>query len=103
MTIIKGTTLDNITAAGTNSATATQITRGADWTIVIVTVPSSNNGVILPSNSELGDLIEIHSEPGSAGVTIYPDSGSTFDGSSSALFASTLLLRKTASNVWSAV
>lgn len=103
MTVLNGTTLNNITAAGTNAGTATQIVKDGNWYVVVVAVPSSSNGVILPANAELGDLVEIHAEPGAAGVTIYPDSGSSFDGSSSALFASTMLLRKTASNVWSMV
>ncbi len=33
----------------------------------------------MPSNAEIGDLVEIHSADGSSGFFVWPDSGSQID------------------------
>lgn len=73
-TIICGSTIDSIAAAGTNQATATQINRYSKWDVILVSGVNPE-GVRLPSAAEVGDLIEIHCDSGFTGLNIWPSSG----------------------------
>lgn len=73
-------TIDSINAGGNGGSgdrsSATQIVRYTEYTVVLVTTSANNFGVILPSNSEIGDAIEIHNvAPVSNAITVYAPSG----------------------------
>jgi hypothetical protein len=77
----EGTTIDSLTAAGTNQSTAAPIVRYSKLTVVILSQDGLNaGGVTLPTDSEVGDVVECHAVNA---VVIYPPSGASLNGSTS--------------------
>lgn len=94
----------SITASGPGFSNAFQIADVVhDWTIYLVDTTNNGGiglGVILPANADVGDIVEFHGGP----FSIYPDAGSTFNGSSQPNAGDTTttgyLIRKTTSTTW---
>lgn len=73
-----------ITAAGSSVSDATPVVRFGPLTIVTVTSGGSGTGVVLPSNAQIGDSVEICADfANTVGVIGYPPSGSTIDNAQS--------------------
>lgn len=81
------------------------IVRDSQWTIVLAHITSqfsNENNVILPSDCEIGDVVEIHSDHANfnLAVNIYAPSGDTIEGGSP--LTSPQLLRKLNATFWGA-
>lgn len=96
-----GTTIDLITATGTNQSTAAQIVRYSGWTIVLITT-SAGAGVKLPANAEVGDLVELHPDSGGGNFLVWPSSGDQimYGGTNNADSGSHILYRYISANNW---
>jgi hypothetical protein len=96
-----GTTISSLASAGTNQSTAAQIVRYSGWDIVLVTY-NAGAGVKLPSNSEIGDIVELHLDVVGLGIECYPESGAqiNFNGANSSFAFSQMLFRKVAAGSW---
>lgn len=97
----EGATIDSITAAGSTQGTATAITRYSALTIVVVdNNGSSSNGCIMPSDAEIGDVVEVHNSQD--GFRLYPESGGQIgaSGTNSSVNAANSSFRRTASGQW---
>lgn len=72
-----GLTIDSITATGTVMASAAAIVRYTGHTVVLVSTPDSSNvGVVLPDDAEVGDVVEVHNiAPISQGMSVFVPSG----------------------------
>ncbi len=62
----------------TTSATATQL-KGPGNLVVLVTVASANQDVLLPANAETGDVVELYNVDGTDSFDILPQSGGTIN------------------------
>lgn len=72
-----GTTIVSVTANGETQADATSIPRLSGVTVANVTLPDSSNlSVKLPSDAEIGDVVEVYGP----GFNVFPESGSTIVG-----------------------
>ena len=70
-----GATMVNVTPNGTVRLGATEIPNLSGLTIALVDTDVSNTAVKLPSNGDIGDVIEVYCLNGSHDVKIYaPDS-----------------------------
>lgn len=78
-----GTTVDTLTVAGTTQATAAVITRFARNSVVTIVAGGSSTGVSLPSDSEVGDEVEIYNSLTSRvfGALVYGFGSELIDGS----------------------
>jgi hypothetical protein len=95
-----GKTVYPVTAAGTTSGAATQLTHYSELDIVLVTVPDNmDTGIKMPSGTDIGDRIEFYLVGGVYSPVIYPASGETFNGSSSPM-TGVASLRKVSSTDW---
>lgn len=96
-----GVTIDVITAAGTNQATATPITRHCGWTVVLISA-SGSAGVQLPGNAEIGDLVELHGTSGTGGFLVWPAVGDQimYGGANNADSGAHILYRYISANNW---
>lgn len=116
-----GTTIQTITAGASpgNSGSGygnvgTPIVRYSERTVI--TIPTAgfsgstwNENVTLPSDAEIGDVVEVYAQPGS--IFIFPAIGDSIRGfpasngtnSASGLSAFNAILRKTAASNWQAV
>lgn len=72
-----GTTIESVTAAGTDQGSAASIPRSSGWTVVMVSIPdSSDQCVVLPSTAEIGDVFEIYRiSGGGTELSVFPPSG----------------------------
>ena len=78
---LSGITVVSVTASGTSQATAAIIPNASGHTIANVTIPDSSNFcVILPSGSEIGDVVEVYAPTDTHEINVFPDSGSTILG-----------------------
>lgn len=95
-----GTTIDNVTATGTNQSTAAPITRYCGWTIVMIAT-SGSAGVRLPANAEVGDLVELHADSGGS-FLVWPSSGDQimYGGVNNADSGAHILYRYISTNNW---
>ncbi len=104
-----GTTIANLTANGSTQAAATAIARVAGWTVVLATIPDINNQALkMPSDAEVGDLVELHRAAQGTSYILFPESGGKLyaDGTANAGIsgiAKNTLWRRIASGVWSEV
>lgn len=104
-----GTTISTLTASGTTQATAAAITRYSGRTIVIVTAASSQQGVILPSDADVGDIIEVYpSKTSTLELFVWPNSGASIGpgGTNGVFFTNSqggMRLTYLASNLWGAI
>jgi hypothetical protein len=66
-----GTTIQTVAAAGNSSlATATPIVAVSGWSVVLVEASTGNDGVILPEDAQIGDVVEVHGDAGNDGVMV---------------------------------
>jgi hypothetical protein len=100
---------DTITSAGSTSADATPIVRNGITTVQVVINGAGNGvagqGVILPSDAQIGDVVEIYSDASThlGGYTVYPDSGASIDADSTGNgepIAYRFILRRSADLQW---
>jgi hypothetical protein len=99
-----GTTIYSMSlTGGVTQATAAPIVRYSQWTVVLL-APFNNTGgyaAILPSDSEIGDLIEVHTSVDVDSFQIYPEVGGQINnaGTNSPYVGAVrhILLRKTTS------
>jgi hypothetical protein len=97
-------TIDTITAAGTDQASATPIVQYGAWTIVKIEDPGSNAGVVLPSTAQVGDVVEVHYY-GTHTCNLYPNVGYSIEQASanSPVFPGNFTLRLMPGNDWEPV
>lgn len=95
-----GTTLQSIAATGTNFAGAAPITAPSGYSVVLITPSANNDGVILPSGAEIGDVVETYPVGGT--VNVYAPSGETIAGNASLQLSNPFgtLIRKTSATNW---
>lgn len=95
-----GTTIDTLTAQGNNSGSSSAtIVRSAEVTVVILTAVGTDYACNLPSNAEVGDIIEIFSTENNGWV--YLPSGDTFiDGTASFGWGASVRVRKVSATEW---
>jgi hypothetical protein len=82
-----GTTIVEVIAGSISPVNLqTPIPHHSGTTIVLVTSNATNNetGVELPDGADAGDLVEIHSVSGGAGVTVYRSPDGTMHGATNA-------------------
>jgi len=81
-----------------SSSPPAQIVRDSQWTIVVADIIYSNASVELPAVAEIGDVVEIHSNPINFphSIDIQPPAGQTILGPSTTSF------RKISPTIWSA-
>jgi hypothetical protein len=92
-----------ITANGTSQAAATPIVRDTNWTICMVTVNTSGDGVKLPDNANVGDIVEIHSVSSLPGFGVWPATGDQIEnGGPNDEFGtpSDIIFRRTSAGNW---
>lgn len=74
-----GVSIVSVAANGNTQATATEIPAASGHTVAIITGITDNQhlGVLLPSDAEIGDVVEIYIDPSTTGnsTTVYPPSG----------------------------
>ncbi len=73
MTIFFGTfgTIDTYTASGTDNTSPTPIARNSPHSIALVSGDENNIAVSLPTNAQIGDIVELHSMTGQT-MKVYP-------------------------------
>lgn len=98
-----GVTIDSITAAGTNSASAAVIPRYCAHSVIIASSASgSGDGIRLSSSSEVGDVVEIYWDLNTGQGLVYPPTGESINnaGSNVSSSAQRHLLRKVSATEW---
>lgn len=70
-----GTTIATMAAKGLDKSAAAPIVRVSGWTVVLVSSDANNAFVVLPSDAEIGDLVEVHSTSAGIGVVLLPSLG----------------------------
>lgn len=101
-----GLTIDTLTATGTDASTGAPIERSGGTTVVVVSSTETDHAVVLPSDAEIGDIVEVHQlDAGSdSNVTICAPSGTNF-GATSLLLTRTIggstgIFRKLSATLW---
>lgn len=84
-------------ASGTDDTAPAQIERLAPLTIAMVHSDPSNFAVILPSDAQIGDIVELNILD-TDGLMVFPYSGDTLAGGS--LYVEHRQLRKISANGW---
>lgn len=95
------TNIVSVTVAGSSQGTSTQLTTNDGWSIFKVTGGSvGGNGVVLPTDAEIGDIVEIHVISGSC--IVYPESGGEINasGANTGIEMAHAFIRRTASGEW---
>lgn len=102
-----GLTVANVTANGTTAGSGTAITRYSGWTVALVATSTGNQAVVLPSDAEIGDLVEVYSTLNNgAQAIVFPPSGQSFlagFSSHSALPGDGALFRYVATDTWACI
>jgi hypothetical protein len=99
-----GTTIQSIVAAGNNSfVDATPIVAVSGWSIVMAQAtdtPAFETGVILPSDTQIGDVVELYA--GGYTVIVFPPTGQTINGISSQQVGpgAAVIFRKLSATEW---
>jgi len=96
-------TISNLTATGTDAASAAPVIRYCSHTIIILSTTGSSQGIILPSSAMIGDIIEFHPTYGlSAATYLYPPSGGTINAGPSVNVGASpnLMVRCVAPSTW---
>lgn len=94
---VDATVVVDLNSAGNNQATATEIPRSSQITMTRVTLVNTGEGVRLPNGANVGDIVEIYSNPP---VLLYPPIGETFLDGSSGFGVRSLRAVKISSSVW---
>ena len=98
-------TIQSVTASSA-SGSPTSITRDDEWTIAFVTTTATESYVSLPTNAEVGDVVEVswsnptastHVFTGSSAETFLITGSSVISGNADFAF----LMRKVTSSFWS--
>jgi hypothetical protein len=101
-----GVIVIDVTANGTTQVGAGTISRASGVTVAVVTVDGSNGNkaVILPSDAEIGDVVEVYNATDATHTMfVFADSGSTIGFSAANSFVTLLIsgiFRKTATSAW---
>lgn len=98
---INGQTNSAVSAAGTTQSDATELKASMNY----VSTVGASSGVVLPSNSEIGDEIVVYNAQGSNQLTVYPPSGGAINqlsANTGMLLAvyTAVMLRKITSTQW---
>jgi len=101
MTVVTEVIIVDVTATGTDQSTAALIPTHHGTTIVRTNGGGPSPGLLLPSDSDIGDVIEVYSDINGE-VTIYCSTGDSFRSgiSSHGQSQQTLIFRKLAANEW---
>ena len=81
---------------------STTIVRNSSKMVVLLDVTSTNNACNLPSDAEIGDVIEVYISSGPGTAWLYSPSGETFvpNGSTVLNIGDSGIFRKIASDKW---
>lgn len=94
------TGVDIINVVGDDLSTPTVIQRSVGYTVALITHGSGGNAVRLPSDAEVGDVVECHGMS-SGHTAVRPPDSETINGSSSAFnFIGGVIIRKVSETDW---
>ena len=94
-----GKTIDSYTGNGNNvSGSSTTLVRSAEITIAVLSVTETNYACNIPTDCEVGDIIEIYSS--GSGWFYLPVGNTLVSGPDRGGFDLGIILRKISSNVW---
>lgn len=97
MAIFFWPSIQQVTAGISSSPAA--IARDSQWTIVAATVSGGSGYVVLPSDAEIGDLVEVHNAPGNSNApTVVVPSSNTLLGQNGPAF-----YRKINTSLWNGI
>jgi hypothetical protein len=98
-----GTTIQDVIAAGNDLSTATPIVAVSGCSVVLVaTVAFEFEGVILPDDAQIGDVVEVYNVSGRS-IRVYAPTGETIHSGASMGISpggGGSLFRKTTASVW---
>lgn len=100
-----GTTIDAVACAGLNAAGSAAIVRYAQVTVVVATTSVNNRGLHLPTDAEIGDVVEVYQDTQDPVAVVYPVTGSLIlsFGSGGTGVGSGASFRKVTSDTWGCV
>lgn len=100
-----GVTIVNVAAGGSGQSDATPIPAVSGHTVALV--GGSGGGVLLPSGSDIGDVVEVYIVPPDNEARVFPASGETLNSGVQPNIALTVSLggyfRKTSSTNWQSI
>lgn len=99
-TLSKGhdaTIIVDVASAGNNQGSATEIPRSSRITVARATLVNPGEGIRLPSNADIGDIVEIYADPA---ILLYPPTGETFHTGTSSFAVQELRARKISATIW---
>lgn len=71
-----GTTIVTVTPTGNNSqAGAAAIPRSSGRTVALCAPSAGQNSVIMPSDAEVGDIVEVYTTSNATNLNVFPQSG----------------------------
>jgi len=95
-----GTTMQSVTATGTIKANYLQLQSYSEMSVFLVTTAQSEYGVLLPANSDVGDVVEIYRVAGSDSFHAFANGSDTINGSSSEINGTASHFLKVSSTDW---
>lgn len=100
-----GLTIDSLTGGGngSNTATATPIIRYATHTVIRATTATGSAGFLLPTDAEIGDVVEVLGENASTATVMTPSGFSLNNLSGGKITARRVVLRLVDTTNWNVI
>jgi hypothetical protein len=96
-----GVTVDSLAATGTDKAGGASIVRYAGTTVVVVSTSTDNNAVVLPTDAETGDVVEVFTSGSPLSVFVFAGGSDAILGVSTYVIVSSgASFRKIADGSW---